>query len=130
MVLLRIVARYAEIAAGVLESVNEKHFRRDSTISLGDEDGDDTVPTRDNYLKVNVEKQPSTPPSRTEKPSLASETMNSSKATSVSLDANASVQRKKDKSDSKKAVGKAKILQLREQRLKMGLKVASKADAC
>ncbi len=45
-------------------------------------------------------------------------------------------QKKKDEKekknpDDKKAKGRAKILQLREQRLKMGLKVASnKADAC
>ena len=54
-----------------------------------------------------------------------------SKATSASI-AIVSTQKKKQrkKSDSKKVLGKAKIQQLREYRLKMGLKVASKADAC
>ncbi len=58
--------------------------------------------------------------------------MMNSKVASVS-DANVSVQKKvneKKKPDDKKAKGRAKILQLREQRLKMGLKVASNADAC
>lgn len=122
VVLLRIVARYAEIAAGVLESVNEKYFRRDPTTSLGDNEGEQ-VPTSDNN---STEKQPSTP-SRPQEPSLASEKMTASVSNAI-----ISTQKKKQrkKSDSKKALGKAKILQLREHRLKMGLKVASKADAC
>ena len=128
VVLLRIVARYAEIAAGVLESVNEKHLRRDPTSSLNDDNDDDEVPTLDNYSKVDAEKQPPSTPSRNRnhEPSLPSE-MNR-KVTNVS-DVNVSVQ-KKMKPDTKKALGRAKILQLREKRLKMGLKVASKTDAC
>ena len=133
VVILRIVARYAEIAAGFLESVNEKHLRRDPTscCSLNDDnDNDDEFPTLDNYSKVDTGKQPSTPPLRNHESSLPSE-MNR-KVTSV-RDVNVSVQKKqkkKTKPDTKKALGRAKILQLREKRLKMGLKVANKADAC
>ncbi|KAL7496275.1 hypothetical protein ACHAWT_004826 [Skeletonema menzelii] len=132
VVILRIVARYAEIAAGFLESVNEKHLRRDPTsCSLNDDnDNDDEFPTFDNYSKVDTGKQPSTPPLRNHESSLPSE-MNRK----VTSDSNVNVsvqkkQKKKTKPDTKKALGRAKILQLREKRLKMGLKVANKADAC
>lgn len=118
VVFLRIVAKLAETAASALESVNETHFRTRSNTTLDDDD----VPTLDNYSKDDVEKQPPIP-SRAHESSLSSE-MNR-KATIVS-DVNVSVQKKK-KSGTKKAQGRAKILQLRENRLKMGLKVA---DGC
>ena len=120
VVLLRIVAKLAEIAASALETVNETHFRtRSNTL-------DDDDVTRDNYSKDDVEKQPPIP-SRAHESSLSSEM--SRKATIVS-DGNVSVlqkKKKKKKSGTKKAQGRAKILQLREKRLKMGLKVA---DGC
>ena len=119
-VFLRIVATYAEIAAGVLESVNEKHFRQDATCSFNDDNDNDDVPTPlDNYSKVDPEKQPLTPSRNHER----------SKMTSAS-DAKVSAQKKKKKPNTKKALGREKIMLLREKRLKMGLKVASKADAC
>ena len=126
VVFLRIVARYGEIAAGALESVNEKHFRHDATSSFND--GNDNVPTPplDNFSKVDPEKLPLTP-SKNHERSMPSEMNN--RVTSAS-DVNVSVQKKKTKPDTKKALGREKIMQLREKRLKMGLKVASEADAC
>eukprot|EP00984_Skeletonema_dohrnii_P036740 scaffold38062_cov194-Skeletonema_dohrnii-CCMP3373.AAC.2 len=122
VVFLRIVAKLAEAAASALESVNETHFRtRSNTLD------DDDVPTRDNYSKDDVEKQPPIP-SRAHESSLSSE-MNRKAYEYIVSDVNVSVQKKKEKkkSGTKKAQGRAKILQLREKRLKMGLKVA---DGC
>ncbi len=89
-------------------------------------DGEDRS---DNYSKANVEKQPLTP-SRPQEPSLASEKMNSKAVIASNAIVSAQKKKQRKKSDSKKVLGKAKIQQLREHRLKMGLKVASKADAC
>jgi hypothetical protein len=125
VVFLRIVARYAEIAAGAIELVNETYFGRDAKSSLNDD-----VPAVNKYsTMVEVEQQPKTPSSRAHESSLPPE-MNNKEATNVT-DVSVSAQTKKKKPETKKkAMGRIKIMQLREKRLKMGLKVASKADGC
>ena len=123
VVFLRIVARHAEIAAGALEIVNEKYFGRDATNSSS---GDD-VRTLDNYAEAEVEQHLKTPPRAHNETTLPQENRN--KATNMLSGVSVSVQKKKkEKPETKKSLGRTKIMQLREKRRKMGLKVASKTD--
>jgi len=118
VVFLRIVARHAEIAAGALELVNETYFGRDAKNSSNDD-----VPTA-----MEVEEQlPKTPP-RTHQSSLHQE-RNQTNLTVTDTSASASAPKKKEP-EAKKAMGRIKIMELRQRRLQLGLKVASKADGC
>lgn len=117
VVFLRIFARHAEIAARALELVNEKYFVRNAKSSC-----DVNVPTAldNNYLTVKMMKHET--PSMDDSSRLVSD---------VKAAANDSAQKKKNKKpETKKSRGMVKIMELRENRRRMGLKVASKSDGC
>lgn len=119
VVLLRIISRHTEIAAGALELVNEKYFGRDATPSSH-------APTfensSDNLKEMKQETWPGAGESSLRQESIQRKVIGGEKASST-------VQKQKKKApETKKTRGRAKIQALREKRLRMGLKVANKGD--
>ena len=120
VVLLRIISRHAEIAAGALELVNEKYFGRDSTSRH--------VPTfnnnSENLKEMKHETWSGAGESSLRQESIQRKVISGEKASSSALK-----QKKKAPETSKKTRGRAAVMALREKRLRMGLKVANKGDS-
>jgi hypothetical protein len=117
VVLLRIISRHTEIAAGALELVNEKYFGRDASPSRH-------APTFENNSdNVKEETWLGAGESSLRQESIQRKVISGEKEFS-------SVQKQKRKApETKKTRGRAKIQALREKRLRMGLKVANKGDS-
>ena len=111
MVFLRIAAGLAEVLASSIELVNDNYFRRDMVDCSSDyrtnEDENDSK-------RVVVEKKRTARQMNHEPIDITN--------------GKCSMQKKKKKSETKKARGRAKISQLRHERLSVGLPVASEAD--
>ena len=121
VVLLRIIARHAEIAAGALEFVNEKYFGRDAKTTSTSSD----VPTLDNDSENSAEVEQQ----RMETPQAGASSRRQEKINGKMVSGGTSASGHKKKTpETKKARGRAKIMELREKRLRMGLKVANKGD--
>lgn len=120
VVLLRIISRHTEIAAGALELANEKYFGRDFSPSRH-------APTLENSSENLKETKQETwsgaGGSSLRQESIQRQVINGEKVPT-------SVQKQKKKApETKKTRGRAKIQALREKRLRMGLKVANKGDS-
>ena len=122
VVLLRIISRHTEIAAGALEVVNEKYFGRDASPSRH-------APTFNNNSDNETEiKQETSPSCGAGESSLRQESIQRKVISGEK--ASSSVQKQKKKApETKKTRGRAAVRALREKRLRMGLKVAHKGDS-
>lgn len=121
VVLLRIISRHTEIAAGALELVNERYFGRDASPSRhaptfnNNSDNDTEMNRKLNRLGAGE--------SILRQESIQLKVISGEKASSP-------VQKQKKKApETKKARGRAAVMALREKRLRMGLKVANKGDS-
>ncbi len=122
VVLLRIISRHTEIAAGALELVNENYFGRDSSPSRHDPTFENNS---ENLKEMKQETWPGAGESSLRQESIQRKVISGEKVSS-------SVQKQKKKApdpETKKTRGRAAVRALREKRLRMGLKVANKGDS-
>ena len=112
VVFLRIVAGLAEVLASSIELVNDKYFRRDIVNSSS---GYQTNAHENDSKRVAVENKKET-----------TRNMNCKPIDVTNENGKCSTQ--KNKSEAKKARGRAKISKLRQERLIFGLPVASETD--